>query len=108
MSNPDQPVRSCRVRDLGLGGVFVVANAELRPGDRYSLELSPQLSVSRRRIRASGLIVRVEPGRGAAIEFTDMSVQSFDALDRLVNRSAGRRERSEMLRLGPRHTPRFR
>ena len=85
-----------------------MVDAELRPGDRYSLELTPQLSVSRRRIRASGLVVRVEPGRGAAIEFTDMSVQSFDALDRLVNQSAVRRERGAMLRLGPRHTPRFR
>ena len=85
-----------------------MANAELRPGDRYSLELSPQLSVSRRRIRASGRIVRVEPGRGAAIEFTDMSVQSFDALDRLVSRRAEGKERAEMLRLGPRHTPRLR
>ncbi len=108
MSNPDQPVRSCRVRDLGLGGVFVVSNAELQTDDVYSLELSPQLSVSRRRIRVSGRIVRVDPGRGAALEFTDMSVQSFDALDRLLRGNADRKERAGMLRLGPRHTPRFR
>ena len=36
------------------------------------------------RIRAIGRVLRSSPGSGAAIEFTNMTVESFDALDRLV------------------------
>jgi hypothetical protein len=35
-------------------------------------------------IKVSGRVVRVDPGRGIAIEFTDMPLESFDHLDRLV------------------------
>jgi hypothetical protein len=58
---------------------------------------------------ATGQVVRVEPGRGAAIEFTDMPLESFDKLDRLVHLGSTGRDRSRVdtLRLGPRHQPRF-
>ena len=111
MSNGDRPVRACRVRDVGFGGVFVLAEGPIRAGDHVALELAPALVPRRRSVRAKGRVVRVEPGRGIAIEFTDMTLESFDFLDRLLHlgpRSRDRVRRAEAVRAGPPHQPRFR
>jgi hypothetical protein len=72
------------VRDVGLGGVYVVGYGFLRRGDACALELRLSASPKSPKLEVSGRVVRVEPGRGTAIEFTQMSLASFDHLDRLV------------------------
>ena len=85
MSVPDRAVRVCPVRDVGLGGVYVAADGFLRRGDACALELCLSASPKSPKVEVSGRVVRVEPGRGTAIEFTQMSLESFDHLDRLVS-----------------------
>ncbi len=84
ISNADRGVLSCPVRDLGLGGIFVEADDCLRAGDACAMEIGLNDSPDGPRVEAYGMVVRVEPGRGTAIEFTGMSEESFDHLDRLM------------------------
>jgi hypothetical protein len=87
MSSADQILRSCRVRDIGLGGLYV-EDDHLSVGDTWSVKL---LSARDRRapaLEAWGRVVRVEPGQGTALEFTEMTLESFDRLDRLVERNS--------------------
>jgi hypothetical protein len=71
------------VRDVGLGGIFVVDDCQELP-DPGRMEITLDAFPEGPRIQAAGRIVRVEPGRGLAIQFTDMPLESFDQLDRLV------------------------
>jgi hypothetical protein len=75
------------VRDIGLGGVCIQGAEWLRPGDACDLELDPEGDETGEdgwRILATGRVVRVQPGYGTAIEFTEMNLESFDRLDQLV------------------------
>ncbi len=91
ISNPDRGVLSCPVRDLGLGGIFVEADDCLRSGDVCAMEISLDYNPEGPRLEAYGQVVRLETGRGTAIEFTGMSAEAFDHLDRLMvlNRENG-------------------
>lgn len=84
ISNPDRGVLTCPVRDLGLGGIFVEADDCLRAGDACAMEIGLDDSPDGPKVEAYGRVVRVEAGRGTAIEFTGMSPESFDHLDRLM------------------------
>jgi len=72
------------VRDIGLGGVCIQGAEWLRPGDPCDLELDPEGATQGGWILATGRVVRVQPGYGTAIEFTEMNLESFDRLDQLV------------------------
>lgn len=83
MALRDELVQVCPVRDLGLGGIYVLVTTRLRPGQTCAMEL--QLSKpDGPKIEARGRVVRVEPGRGAALQFTGLSLEAFDQLDRIV------------------------
>ena len=99
IANPDRGVLSCPVRDLGLGGVYVEADDCLRTGDICTMEISLDAIQEGPKVEAHGRVVRIEPGRGTAIEFTGMSSESFDHLDRLVflNVSAAEDEKNHSL-----------
>ena len=96
IANPDRGVLSCPVRDLGLGGVYVEADDCLRAGDICTMQISLDAIQDGPRVEAHGRVVRIETGRGTAIEFTGMSSESFDHLDRLVffNASAAEEDRN--------------
>ena len=82
------------VRDIGLGGVCIQGAEWLRPGDACDLELDPEDAADAGWIVATGRVVRVQPGYGTAIEFTEMNLESFDRLDELVV-SRSRRSRRQ-------------
>lgn len=86
------------VRDIGLGGVCIQGAEWLRPGDACDLELDPEGEGEGDKaggtITATGRVVRVQPGYGTAIEFTEMNLESFDRLDQLVV-SRSRRSRRQ-------------
>jgi len=82
MSAADRAARLCPVRDIGLGGIYVETDDCLRTGEICAMELILSPSPASPQLRATGRVVRVEPGRGTAIEFTTMSLESFDYLDR--------------------------
>lgn len=91
ISNPDRGVLSCPVRDLGLGGIFVEADDCLRSGDVCAMEICLDYNPDGPKLETYGRVVRLETGRGTAIEFTGMSPEAFDHLDRLMilNRENG-------------------
>ncbi len=91
ISNPDRGVLSCPVRDLGLGGIFVEADDCLRSGDVCAMEICLDYNPDGPKLETYGRVVRLETGRGTAIEFTGMSPEAFDHLDRLLilNRESG-------------------
>ncbi len=91
ISNPDRGVLSCPVRDLGLGGIFVEADDCLRAGDVCAMEICLDYNPDGPKLETYGRVVRVETGRGTAVEFTGMSPEAFDHLDRLMilNRESG-------------------
>jgi len=84
ISNPDRGVLSCPVRDIGLGGIFVEADDCLREGDACAMVISLDDTPDGPEVEAYGQVVRVEDGQGTAIEFTGMSPEAFDHLDRLM------------------------
>ncbi len=92
ISNPDRGVLSCPVRDLGLGGIFVEADDCLRSGDVCAMEISLDYNPDGPRLEAYGRVVRLEAGRGTAIEFTGMTPEAFDLLDRLMALNRGNGE----------------
>ena len=77
-------VRTCKLRDLGLGGVFVDADDCLRDGGECTLEIRPDSAPEHSGLSFSGRVVRIEPGTGTAIEFTAMTLDAFDEIDRLL------------------------
>lgn len=91
ISNPDRGVLSCPVRDLGLGGIFVEVDDCLRSGDVCAMEICLDYNPDGPKLETYGRVVRLETGRGTAIEFTGMSPEAFDHLDRLMilNRENG-------------------
>ncbi len=80
----DKLVQVCPVRDLGLGGIYVLVTTRLRPGQTCALELQLSSKPGGPKIEVRGQVVRVEPGRGAALQFTHLSLEAFDRLDRIV------------------------
>ena len=72
------------VRDLGLGGVFLESDTCLGLGDLCTLEVGIEDGPKNPKLVATGRAVRVEPGRGTAIVFTNMTVEAFDQIDRLL------------------------
>ncbi len=80
----DKLVQVCPVRDLGLGGIYVLMTTRLRPGQTCALELQLSSKPGGPKIEVRGQVVRVEPGRGAALQFTHLSLEAFDRLDRIV------------------------
>ncbi len=84
ISNAGRGVLSCPVRDLGLGGIFVVADDCLREGDNCAMEIGLDDDPEGPRLEAYGRVVRIEAGEGTAIEFSGMSPEAFDHLDRLM------------------------
>ncbi len=84
MSIPDRPVHVCPVRDVGLGGVYVQADGWLRAGQICALEFKLNALPESPMIEACGRVVRVETGGGTAIQFTQLSLEAFDRLDRIV------------------------
>jgi hypothetical protein len=89
MSSTDRTLRSCRVRDIGLGGLYV-EDDHLAMGDTWSVKLLPAGDRRASALEAWGRVVRVEPGQGTALEFTEMTLESFDRLDRLVDQNGSR------------------
>ena len=88
MTIPDKLVHICPVRDLGLGGLYLEVETRLRPGQSCALVLQLSSKPDRPGIEVSSQVVRVEPGRGAALEFTELSLEAFDQLDRIIFDSA--------------------
>ncbi len=80
----DKLVQVCPVRDLGLGGIYVLVTTRLRPGQTCAMELQLSSKPDDPKIEARGQVVRVERGRGAALQFTDLSLEAFDRLDRII------------------------
>lgn len=80
----DKLVQVCPVRDLGLGGIYVLVTTRLRPGQTCTMELQLSSKSDGPKIETKGQVLRVEPGRGAALQFTDLSLEAFDRLDRIV------------------------
>ena len=64
----------------------------LRSDDTCKVEISLDASTDGPKFEASGRVGRVEPGRGLVIRFTEMTLDSFDHLDRLVFLGASNRD----------------
>ncbi len=80
----DKLIQVCPVRDLGLGGIYVLVTTRLRHGQTCAMELQLSSKPGGPKIEARGQVVRIEPGRGAALQFTELSLEAFDRLDRIV------------------------
>lgn len=71
-----------RVRDLNAGGLFVATATPTRQG----VTLTILLSVPEGEIRSQAIVRNVTPGEGMGIEFTGMSPQDKDRLEKLITR----------------------
>ncbi len=79
-----QPARPCLIRDVGLGGLYVEMGEPFRPGDECTVAIGPDPLSGVPSFEAQGRVVHAVPGRGVGVEFTRMSVETFDRLDRMV------------------------
>lgn len=83
-----------KTENLSLNGVFIESDEKLEPGTdcHVSLELTGQSS--RLWLEMEGKVARVEPGRGMAIEFTSLDLDSYGLLKHVVeyNQPADRQE----------------
>jgi PilZ domain len=71
-----------RVRDLNLGGLFVVTPTPAPRGTVVTL----LLSVPEGEIRTRSTVRNVTPGEGMGVEFTDMALQDQTRLQGLIAR----------------------
>jgi len=71
-----------RVRDLNLGGLFV----ETPEPPTVGTEIAILLSVPEGQIRGKGIVRNVSEGKGMGIEFSNMTQQDSERLDKLVTR----------------------
>jgi hypothetical protein len=62
-------VPSARIRDISLSGVYLLVAEPPAIGEDVGLRLWLRSGES---IDARGIVKRIEPGRGAAVEFTQM------------------------------------
>ncbi len=87
LSKGPHVVGSRPLRDVGLGGVYIKGEGPLAVGEtcRMEIEFAPGA-----RILATARVLRVEPGLGAALEFTEMTLDCFDDLDRFVDAASHR------------------
>lgn len=75
---------TARVRDLGLGGLFVVTQEALGVGATLRLEFLGQEGAT----RAAGVARHAEPGRGMGLKFTSVRGEDLQHLVELANRSS--------------------
>jgi PilZ domain-containing protein len=75
---------TARVRDLGLGGLFVTTQGALTVGATLRLDFLVQEGA----IRAAGVVRHAEPGRGMGLKFTSVRGEDLQHLVELVNRSS--------------------
>ncbi|RME76155.1 MAG: PilZ domain-containing protein [Planctomycetota bacterium] len=66
-----------RVRDVGLGGIYIETDADIPPGALADLELRLD---GRCLANTLGLVRWLQPGKGAGIEFFYTTEQERDAL----------------------------
>jgi len=71
-----------RVRDLNVGGLYILTNQPLPTGERVSV----LFSVAEGEIRGSATVRNQVPGDGMGVEFVDMSEESNARLETLVAR----------------------
>ena len=81
LSTTAEVLRGHEVRDIGLGGLYLRGEQNLEAGSACSLLVKPTGQHAGAGFFAAGRVVRSDPGRGAAIAFTGMSLASFDRLD---------------------------
>ena len=84
MRTTGHSARPCLIRDVGLGGLYVEMGEPFRPGDVCTLEIGADTETGVPSFEAQGRVVHAVPGRGVGVEFTRMSVETFDQLDRMV------------------------
>jgi hypothetical protein len=73
---------SARIRDISLSGVYLLLAEPPETGQDVQLRIWLR---SGENIDARGVVRRVEPGRGAAVEFTDMDAAGRDLLTQFLS-----------------------
>lgn len=73
-----------RVRDLGMGGLFVATKGALAVGAKLRLDFLVQEGT----IRAWAVVRHAEPGRGMGLKFTSVRSEDLGRLVELLNRSS--------------------
>lgn len=73
-----------RVRDLGMGGLFVATQKALAVGARLELDFLVQEGA----IRAAATVRHTKPGRGMGLKFTSVRSEDLQHLAKLVDRWA--------------------
>ena len=71
------------VRDLALGGIYVLGVCPLLPDEPCMIEIKLMGEDPGLKVQTRGRVVRVEQG-GAAIEFTELSLDAFEHLQKLI------------------------
>ncbi|HUO35843.1 MAG TPA: PilZ domain-containing protein [Candidatus Acidoferrum sp.] len=71
-----------RVRDLNLGGLYILTNQPLLAGDAVSL----LFSVAEGEIRGTAVVRNLNPGEGMGVQFSDLSEDNRVRFESLVAR----------------------
>jgi hypothetical protein len=75
-------VPAAQVRDISLHGVYILLPDPPPSGEEFELQLSLRSGES---IDARGVVRRLELGRGAAVEFTELSPAARDLLAQFLS-----------------------
>jgi diguanylate cyclase (GGDEF)-like protein/putative nucleotidyltransferase with HDIG domain len=75
----DGPVLG-NLTDLSLGGCYVETSAVLPPGTKLKLIFS----IDDGRMQAEGSVLRIDPGSGIAVQFSDMNREQRDKMHRVL------------------------
>ena len=66
--------------DVSLGGCFVETSAILAPG----APLNIVFSIDDGKLQARGKVVRIDPGKGIAVQFDDMDRENRERIPRIL------------------------
>lgn len=83
---------AARVRDISLAGVYLLLPDPPPSGEELNLELSLR---SGEHIGARGVVRRLELGRGAFVEFTEVSAAARDLLAQFLSLQFSQKEKGD-------------
>ena len=60
-------------RDIGLGGLYIKTDAELKTGD----EIAMQMTLAEENFHVQGVVAYTDPGQGVGVRFKDLTQENL-------------------------------
>ncbi|MCS6874528.1 MAG: PilZ domain-containing protein [Pyrinomonadaceae bacterium] len=75
-----QVIKTANTRDIGLGGLYIASDAEVKVGDLLSLTIDFEEG----KFKAEAAVVYVDEGQGFGVRFQNLSKESEELLKKAI------------------------